>query len=287
MTDPQPERLAQALLLLGDRANLLLLRNAFLLRTRRFGDWRDQLGMSESVLAARLAELVREGVLERDGVEYRLSARGLELWELLVAQVEWERAWSPAGALQPALTHLTCGAIAAPVLVCGREGDAVTARDTVVSLADPAAAAGVVSPRARRRSTKPDPAHPELALNATLAVLGDRWSAVLTGLALTGMRRFSAFERAMGVAPTVLTDRLRRLVAEDVLVRDGGGEYRLTAKGLALFPTYALIVKWAGGDGPLVIKHGRHRLQPRLACGACGQTLARREVRYSHRQAAG
>jgi DNA-binding HxlR family transcriptional regulator len=236
--------------------------------------------MSESVLAARLAELVREGIFVRDGVEYRLSPRGLELWELLVAQVEWERAWSPAGALQPALTHLVCGAVAAPVLMCAREDVPVSARDTTVSLEDPAAAAGVVPPRARRRSTKPDPAHPELALNATLAVLGDRWSAVLTGLALTGMRRFSEFERAMGAAPTVLTDRLRRLVAEGVLARDDRAEYRLTPKGLALFPTYALIVKWAGGDGPLVIRHGRHVLQPRLACGACGAALTRREVSY-------
>lgn len=294
MTLDQPGRLAQALLLLGDRANLLILRNAFLLGTRRFGDWRDQLAMSESVLADRLALLVSARVLSRSTpspsrVEYRLTDAGLALWPLLVALVEWERTWSPDGDLQPPLTHVVCGSVMSPVLVCGREGVAVSARDTSVVLADPTAAAGAVPPGVRRRSGQRDPA---LALDTTLAVIGDRWSAVLLGLALTGVRRFGDFQRGMGAAPTVLTDRLRRLVAEDVLasvVPPGArrAEYRLTAKGRGLFPFYALLVAWSDGwlgdDGPRLmrIRHDGHDLQPRLACGACGVLLTRRRVTYA------
>lgn len=295
---PQAGRLGAALLLLGDRATLLILRNAFLLRTTRFGAWREQLGMSESVLAERLAGLVDAELLERVPVgpaatrhEYRLTERGRSVWVLLVALVAWERAWSPAGGLQPALRHETCGAETRPLLVCGRDGATIGPGDTTVVLPDPTAAAGAVPPRVRRRSARPDAAHPELALDATLTVIGDRWSAVLVGLALTGVRRFAELQRATGASPTVLSDRLRRLVEADVLrpvVPDGArrAEYRLTRRGAALLPFYALLVawsdRWLGDDGPraLRILHDGHDLRPRLACSACGAPLRRREVRF-------
>ena len=50
--------IGEALLTLGDRWTLLILVRAFVLRTRRFGDWRDQLGLSESTLAVRLRDMV-------------------------------------------------------------------------------------------------------------------------------------------------------------------------------------------------------------------------------------
>lgn len=296
---PQAGRLGAALLLLGDRATLLILRNAFLLHTRRFGDWHAQLGMSESVLAERLAGLVDAGILERVAYsaapvrhEYRLTTRGLSLWVLLVALVEWERTWSPAGDLQPRLRHAGCGREARPRLICGRDGAPIGPGDTTVVLPDPAAAAGAVAPRSRRRSSKPDPARPELALDETIAVIGDRWSAVLVGLVMAGVRRFAELQRATGASPTVLADRLRRLVASGVLrpeVPAGGrrAEYRLARKGSGLLAFYTLLVawsdRWLGDDGPraLRILHDGHDLQPRLACAACGATLRRQDVRWT------
>ena len=44
-------------------------------------------------------------------------------------------------------------------------------------------------------------------------VVGDWWSLLIVRNALTGDRRFGAFERNLGVAKNILTDRLRKLVA--------------------------------------------------------------------------
>ena len=61
---PTPSAIGSGLLVLGDQWNLLILQQAFLNHVRRFGDWRDALAMSESVLAGRLKELVAAGMFE-------------------------------------------------------------------------------------------------------------------------------------------------------------------------------------------------------------------------------
>src|SRR5258708_1470535 len=82
-----PSAIGQALLALGDQWTLLILQRAFVMRIRRFVDWRDELGVSESVLAARLKEMVAGDLLHpsqywagRMRYEYRLTGRALELW---------------------------------------------------------------------------------------------------------------------------------------------------------------------------------------------------------------
>ena len=54
MATVQPSAIGQALLAVGDQWTLLILQRAFLRHTRRFAEWRDDLGVSESVLAGRL-----------------------------------------------------------------------------------------------------------------------------------------------------------------------------------------------------------------------------------------
>ena len=85
------------------------------------------------------------------------------------------------------------------------------------------------------------------------------------------------------MSPDVLSDRLRRFVAMDVLAADDGG-YRLTDKGRATFRSW----RWwwpgrSGGSGPeghpsaLRITHRACGavLDPRLACVTCGELLER------------
>src|ERR1700709_473017 len=52
-----------------------------------------------------------------------------------------------------------------------------------------------------------------------LEVLGDRWTILVMREAFTRVRRFDDFQRNLGVARNVLTDRLGRLVEEDILMR--------------------------------------------------------------------
>ncbi len=58
--------------------------------TLAFSELRTRMGISPSVLSARLGELVDAGVLERDtGRRYRLSGRGRELARVLYELNRW------------------------------------------------------------------------------------------------------------------------------------------------------------------------------------------------------
>src|SRR6202022_4962638 len=82
------------------------------------------------------------------------------------------------------------------------------------------------------------------AIARSSAVLGERWVWVILRQAFNGARRFEDFQRGIGLARNMLSERLNRLVDHGILerrryaehaVRDLN-EYRLTAKGRALFP---------------------------------------------------
>ena len=94
--------LARALEIVGERWTLLIVRDAFF-GVRRFGDFVSQLKIPRAVLTNRLKSLVQEGVLIRDdgaagGVEYRLTAKGVALWPVVRALMNWGDAfYSPAG----------------------------------------------------------------------------------------------------------------------------------------------------------------------------------------------
>jgi DNA-binding HxlR family transcriptional regulator len=91
--------IAQALSQLGDAWTILILRNAFF-GTRRFADFREQLGISKNVLSERLRSLVEHGIFERvdagvhgERFEYRLTEKGDALLPVLTALREWADDW--------------------------------------------------------------------------------------------------------------------------------------------------------------------------------------------------
>lgn len=85
-------------------------------------------------------------------------------------------------------------------------------------------------------------------------LIGDRWSLLIVRDAFDGMRRFTDFQRNLGVARNILADRLRRLVEAGILVAQptaGGGaylEYVLTARGERLFPVVVALRQWGEGE---------------------------------------
>ncbi|WP_413734972.1 winged helix-turn-helix transcriptional regulator [Sodalis sp. RH21] len=95
-------------------------------------------------------------------------------------------------------------------------------------------------------------------------VIGDRWSLLIVRDAFDGMRRFGDFQRSLGVARNILSDRLHRLVAADILATrpasDGTAyqEYVLTAKGESLFPIVVALRQW--GERHLFERGERHSL---------------------------
>jgi DNA-binding HxlR family transcriptional regulator len=104
--------------IMGERPTFLVLREAFN-GVRRFDDMQRRTGMPRQVLSDRLTRLVTEGLLrkvpyqesgQRSRDEYRLTDKGLDLYSVLVALMEWgdRYAVGPAGP-QVLLRHRDCG----------------------------------------------------------------------------------------------------------------------------------------------------------------------------------
>ena len=94
----------------------------------------------------------------------------------------------------------------------------------------------------------------------SLDLVGEWWTMLVVREAFMGTTRFDAFQRNLGIAPNILSARLKRLVDSGVLQRMPAGgarrqEYRLTEKGRDLFPVLMALLQWgdrwlAGPDGP-------------------------------------
>ncbi|MFZ5935701.1 winged helix-turn-helix transcriptional regulator [Pseudomonas sp. HS6-2] len=83
-----------------------------------------------------------------------------------------------------------------------------------------------------------------------LEVLGDRWALMILRDAFDGLRRFSEFQKNLGLAKNILASRLKLLVESGLLAlqpaSDGSAykEYVLTEKGRALFPIVVGLRQW-------------------------------------------
>jgi len=90
-------------------------------------------------------------------------------------------------------------------------------------------------------------------IQRALDVLGEKWTLLVLREAIYGVRRFDDFARALSCGRGVLSDRLKTLVAANVLERrdyaEPGqrprSEYRLTAKGRDLFPALMALSQWS------------------------------------------
>jgi DNA-binding HxlR family transcriptional regulator len=128
---------AQAAQQVGDKWTLVILRDAFNGVTR-FDDFAEHLGVATNVLAARLEALVEADILCRralasDGrvVQYKLTAKGFELFPLIVFLHQWGDRWMPKaqGARLSLVDRRTLRPVR-PVQVLDAQGVALTARDT-------------------------------------------------------------------------------------------------------------------------------------------------------------
>jgi DNA-binding HxlR family transcriptional regulator len=92
-----------------------------------------------------------------------------------------------------------------------------------------------------------NPVHDETCSVAACAeIIGAKWTALLVHDLSEGARRFSELEHACpGISPRTLSERLRWLESEDIVVRRSYPEspprveYELTEKGDALLPIIA------------------------------------------------
>jgi DNA-binding HxlR family transcriptional regulator len=125
-----------------------------------------------------------------------------------------------------------------------------------------------------------------------MAVLGEPWTALILRDLFIGITRFDALHAHLGVSRKVLTQRLKRLVADGIVVkrpyaqRPTRFDYTLTSKGWQLCDILLALTAW--GDrwtttdaGPPALLHHRrcdHHTTAEIRCSHCHQPLHARDT---------
>jgi DNA-binding HxlR family transcriptional regulator len=124
-----------------------------------------------------------------------------------------------------------------------------------------------------------------------LEVVGDVPVLLILDQAFLGKHQFDEFVKATGIARSVVSNRLQKLVEAGVFIKmpDRRGGYRLTEKGHDLFPVALMILRWqyrweaeGSGFGIYII----HRacgaaMIPKAACGHCSADIDPRTVSWA------
>src|SRR6266576_3952466 len=120
----------------------------------------------------------------------------------------------------------------------------------------------------------------ECPVARSLDSFGDWWSLLIIRDAFLGLRRFSEFQKSIGLAKNILTVRLRALVDRGILktapASDGSAyqEYVLTPKGRGVFPVLVALRQWSeefscegGGFDTLLVDRSEGRPELRAQDG--------------------
>jgi DNA-binding HxlR family transcriptional regulator len=126
-----------------------------------------------------------------------------------------------------------------------------------------------------------------------LEAIGDWWTLLIVRDAFFGARRFSDFQRSLGIAKNILSTRLQRLVEHGIFERIDVGntgerfEYQLTKKGEALLTVLTALREWSDewvfgrGNEPLIVRERKtgHRIPRMRVTNRGGKRLAPRDLR--------
>ena len=129
--------LACALDRIGERWTMLIVREVFL-GNRRFDEMATRLDIARNVLTARLGRLVEEDVLTKvryqerpERFEYRLTEKGIDLWPVIVALLQFGDAYYAPDGPPVVLRHKKCGGQVDEHRICDTCGKRLTARDVI------------------------------------------------------------------------------------------------------------------------------------------------------------
>lgn len=296
----------RAFAIIGGAWTFLVLREALLFRVRRFDQFCANLGIARASLDKTLTRLVHHGVMERRPLKsagrrmgYFPTAMGEDLLAPLVAAKNWGDQWC-LDELAPRreVWHTACGHALQGNFVCSACHEPIRARE--VSFA----------PASGRAFDPAPPRHPgygknryvpaallermgPCAIARTMAAIGDPWSFLILRECFYGVRRFDEFRRHLAIAPNILSVRLKRFLAEGILVtrpipgRPHQAEYRLSEKGMQLYNLPVSVIAWgdrwlAGPEGPpLILTHNNcgQVFSAELRCGHCGDAVIGGEAR--------
>ena len=146
---------------------------------------------------------------------------------------------------------------------------------------------------------KNDYSDQDCSIARALEVVGERWTLLIVRELLKRPSRFLELQRALSIAKNILTNRLEKMAALGVIekapVVEGRdwGEYRLTSKGLGLFPVVNALMAWGDAyfapDGPPVVLAHKcgHAPGHKVVCQCCGEELHPEDLRMVDTSASG
>lgn len=128
----------------------------------------------------------------------------------------------------------------------------------------------------------------------TIDVIGDKWTLLIIRDALLGVTTFSGFQRSLGLARNVLTNRLTQLVEQQILQKEPTRpgvdryHYRLTDRGKELLTIMVAMGQWGdkwlfsekGAPVEVVDRATKHTISPVSVTSADGRTLRLSDVTY-------
>jgi DNA-binding HxlR family transcriptional regulator len=130
------------------------------------------------------------------------------------------------------------------------------------------------------------------SMASTLEIIGERWTILIVRDIFLGVRRFDDLQRSLGVARNILQGRLEHLVDQGIVFKAPYHEhpvryeYRLTQKGLDLWPVLVALLQWGdrhaiAGERPMIITHRGcgGELDDRRRCRACCADVTVTEAR--------
>jgi len=133
------------------------------------------------------------------------------------------------------------------------------------------------------------PVAAQTPLAAALERVGDRWSLLIIEALLSGSRRFGELSAEVsGIAPNILSERLKRLEGERIVRATPYSErpprftYALTDEGLELAGVLRLLADW-GSRGSAQAEPMRHAacgtpVEARLWCPTCARSVEEPEA---------
>jgi DNA-binding HxlR family transcriptional regulator len=289
---------------IGDKWCLLILQEVFW-GINSFNDMLAATGVSKGVLSERLKWLQSIDCLHKkaDGkggkrMCYHLTSKSIDLYDSALMAVAWERRFFNTPELDDVvLLHRTCGQPFQPQMYCRACEDEIHAAQVTYN-PGPGATRDEREKKVRRRSSlsvQAVPSNRSLYKNL-INLVGDRWTANVIALSFHGLTRFDQFHQELPVATNILADRLKFLVDEGVfrqsvyLQRPRRYEYKLTAKGEALYPWFLSLLQWgdkwcrpddAGKPMRLTHESCGHSLQGQVVCSACRGVLKAHEVEFT------
>ena len=295
--------MARGLDVIGDRWTLLILRDAFVGRSR-FEDFRRFSGISKATLSRRLEALITQDVFFKraynkagNRFEYKLTTKGLGMFASSLLAWQWETEWGTASdGLSPAplpqqLTHSDCGHHLSPVVVCQHCQQSLSIDDVVLPNSDDGVnqLADIQSVGQQRRvrasnATGRSEGEQDLSLGHISDLIGDRWTLLLLIAAFFGAKRYDSFAKQLNIASNILTARLNLLIEVGVFERHyyqqnpPRSEYLLTAKGKSLYAIVMSLRQWAidwlpAGEQTAELIHQPcgHVLRLEVRCGHCAE----------------